>query len=103
MPALTPATPAAYSLLLGIPMDMDAARQLCAALLLCQKCQKPRQHCLLGLEVHYLLTVEQEELFLQLLATKDAAGALLLDKPTPELTLEETSACASLPELEENF
>ncbi|KAG5350443.1 hypothetical protein C0989_011038 [Termitomyces sp. Mn162] len=46
---------------------------------------------------------EQEELLLQLLAAKDATGALLLDEPTLELTLEEISACVSPPELEGNF
>ncbi|KAG5349469.1 hypothetical protein C0989_003606 [Termitomyces sp. Mn162] len=79
MPALTSAIPAACSLLLGISMDMDAARQLHAVLLLCWRCQKPGHfawHCPLGLEVHYLSMAEQEELLLQLLATKDAARAL---------------------------
>ncbi|KAG5730314.1 hypothetical protein E4T56_gene10526 [Termitomyces sp. T112] len=53
MPALTLAIPAAHPLLLGIPMDMDAARQLHTALLLCQRCQKPEHfawHYPLGLE-----------------------------------------------------
>ncbi|KAG5337083.1 hypothetical protein C0989_010876 [Termitomyces sp. Mn162] len=106
MPALTLAIPAACLLLLGILMDVDATRQLCTALLLCWRCQKPghfAQHCSLGLEVHYLSIVEQEELLLQLLAAKDAARALLLDKPTPELTPEEISTCTSPPELEEDF
>ncbi|KAG5332684.1 hypothetical protein C0989_006723 [Termitomyces sp. Mn162] len=39
------------------------------------------------------LGAEQEELLLQLLAAKDAARALLLDKP--ESTPEEISACTS--------
>ncbi|KAG5719505.1 hypothetical protein E4T56_gene11422 [Termitomyces sp. T112] len=60
-------------------------------------------HCLLGLEVHYLSALEQEELFLQLLATKDAAGALLLDEPSSELTLEEVNVSASPLELESDF
>ncbi|KAG5348968.1 hypothetical protein C0989_006832 [Termitomyces sp. Mn162] len=47
--------------------------------------------------------VEQEELLLQLLATKDATRAPLLDEPILELTLEEISACASPPELEGDF
>ncbi|KAG5723695.1 hypothetical protein E4T56_gene20257 [Termitomyces sp. T112] len=74
--------------------------------LLCLRCQKPGHfawHCLLGLEVHYLSMVEQEELLLQLLAMKDAAEALLLDEPILELTSEEISACALLPELEGDF
>ncbi|KAG5721929.1 hypothetical protein E4T56_gene18425 [Termitomyces sp. T112] len=98
MPALTPATPILCPLLLGIPMDVNVARQLCTALLLCWRCQKPghfAQHCLLGLEVHYLSTAEQEELLLQLLAMKDATRALLPDVPTPELTPEETSKCVA--------
>ncbi|KAG5334557.1 hypothetical protein C0989_003391 [Termitomyces sp. Mn162] len=105
MPTLTPAIPAAHLLLPSILMDVDAIRQLCIALLLCWRCQKPRHfvwHCPLGLKVPYLSIAEQEEL-LQLLAAKDAAGALSLDEPMPELTLEEISMCASPPELEENF
>ncbi|KAG5721938.1 hypothetical protein E4T56_gene18402 [Termitomyces sp. T112] len=88
MPAPTPAIPATCPLPLGIPIDMDAARQLHTVPLLCQRCQKPghfAQHCLLGSG-----------------AAKDAAGALLPDEPTPELTLEEISACVSPPELEED-
>ncbi|KAG5336893.1 hypothetical protein C0989_011639 [Termitomyces sp. Mn162] len=46
---------------------------------------------------------EQEKLLLQLLATMDAARAPLLDKPMPELTLEEISMSTSLLELEEDF
>ncbi|KAG5329905.1 hypothetical protein C0989_009177 [Termitomyces sp. Mn162] len=106
MLAFTPAIPAAHSLLPGISIDVDAARQLHAAPLLCWRCQKPghfAQHCPLGLKVHYLSMVEQEKLFLQLLAMKDAAGAPSLDEPTLELTLEEISACASPLELEEDF
>ncbi|KAG5339325.1 hypothetical protein C0989_004760 [Termitomyces sp. Mn162] len=106
MLAPTPAIPTTQPLLLGIPMDVDAARQLHTAPLLCQRCQKPRhfsQHCPLGLEVHYLSMAEQEELLLQPLAAKDAARALSPDEPTPELTLEEISVCTSLLELEEDF
>ncbi|KAG5353193.1 hypothetical protein C0989_009374 [Termitomyces sp. Mn162] len=106
MPAPTPAIPTACPLLLGIPMDVDAARQLCAVPLLCKRCQKPghlAQHCPLGLEACYLSTVEQEEPLLQLLAAKNAAGALSPDKLIPELTLEEISTCASPLELEEDF
>ncbi|KAG5333938.1 hypothetical protein C0989_004597 [Termitomyces sp. Mn162] len=106
MPALTPAIPTTHPLSPGIPMDVDTAKQLCAMPLLCQRCQKPRhfvQHCPLDLEVHYLAMAEQEELLPQLLAVKDAAGAPLSDKPILELTLEEISACASPPELEEDF
>ncbi|KAG5340929.1 hypothetical protein C0989_012552 [Termitomyces sp. Mn162] len=106
MPALTPAIPTVCLLPPGILMDMDAARQLHAAPLLCWRCQKPRhfaQHCPLGLEVCYLSMAEQEELLLQLLATKDTARAPLLDEPTLELTLKEISACTSPPELEEDF
>ncbi|KAG5348644.1 hypothetical protein C0989_009262 [Termitomyces sp. Mn162] len=87
-------------------MDVNATWQLHAALPLCQRCQKPGHfawHCLLGLEVCYLSMVEQEELLLQLLATKDAAGTLLLDEPTMELTPEKISVCTSPPELEEDF
>ncbi|KAG5348928.1 hypothetical protein C0989_007120 [Termitomyces sp. Mn162] len=106
MPAFTSAIPAAHPLPPGIPMDVDATRQLCTALLLCQRCQKPghfAQHCPLGLEVCYLSMAEQEELLLWLLAVKDAAGALLLDEPTLELTLKEISVCTSSPELEGDF
>ncbi|KAG5333496.1 hypothetical protein C0989_005618 [Termitomyces sp. Mn162] len=74
--------------------------------LLCWRCQKLghfAQHCFLGLEVCYLSTAEQEELLLQLLAVKDAARALSLDKPTPELTPKEISVCASPLKLEEDF
>ncbi|KAG5349028.1 hypothetical protein C0989_006497 [Termitomyces sp. Mn162] len=106
MPALTLAIPTTCPLLLGIYMDVDAARQPHAMPLLCWRCQKPKhfaQHCLLDLEVHYLSTAEQEELLLQLLAAKNAARALSPDKPTPELTLEEISAHISPLELEEDF
>ncbi|KAG5329699.1 hypothetical protein C0989_009362, partial [Termitomyces sp. Mn162] len=53
--ATTPVAPAAHPLLLGIPMDVDAAQQLYAALLLCQRCKELEpghfaQHCPLGLE-----------------------------------------------------
>ncbi|KAG6858821.1 hypothetical protein C0995_013706 [Termitomyces sp. Mi166 len=46
---------------------------------------------------------EQEELLLQLLAAKDAAGAPSLDNPVLELTLEEANGCFSSPELEGDF
>ncbi|KAG5333672.1 hypothetical protein C0989_005039, partial [Termitomyces sp. Mn162] len=55
MPALTLAIPAAHPLPPWIPVDMNAARQLYAAPLLCRRCQKPRHfawHCSLGLEFH---------------------------------------------------
>ncbi|KAG5335977.1 hypothetical protein C0989_012440 [Termitomyces sp. Mn162] len=104
--ALALAAPTTHPLPPGIPMDVDAAQQLHAALLLCQKCKKPghfAQHCSLGLEVHYLSAAEQEELLLQLLAAKDAAGALLLDEPSLELTLEEANVSTSPLELEGDF
>ncbi|KAG5329069.1 hypothetical protein C0989_010135, partial [Termitomyces sp. Mn162] len=94
VPALAPAAPATHPLSLEIPMDMDTAQQLCTVPLLCWRGKKPghfAQHCPLGLEVHYLSTVEQEELLLQLLATKDAARALSLDEPLLELTPEEAN------------
>ncbi|KAG5352646.1 hypothetical protein C0989_001268 [Termitomyces sp. Mn162] len=106
MPVLTPAIPAACPLLPGIPMDIDTAKQLYAALPLCQRCQKPghfAQHCPLGLEVCYLSMAEQEELLLQLLAAKDATRAPLLDKPMLKLIPEEISTCTSPPELEGDF
>ncbi|KAG5335984.1 hypothetical protein C0989_012412 [Termitomyces sp. Mn162] len=56
-----------------------------------------------GLEVHYPSMAEQEELLLQLLAARDATGALSPDEPTLELTPEEISACASPLELVEDF
>ncbi|KAG6896375.1 hypothetical protein C0993_008487 [Termitomyces sp. T159_Od127] len=90
----------------GIPMDIDAAQQHHPTLLLCWQCKKPghfAQHCLPGLEVCYFSTMEQEELLLQLLATKDAAGALSPDEPAPELASEESGACAPLLGLEEDF
>ncbi|KAG6875212.1 hypothetical protein C0993_010337, partial [Termitomyces sp. T159_Od127] len=104
-PAPAPAapTPQLYS---GIPMDVDAAQQHHPAPLLCQRCKKPGHfawHCPLGLEVHYLSTTEQEELLLQLLAAKDAAGAPSPDEPAPELAQEESGAYAPLPGPEEDF
>ncbi|KAG6871358.1 hypothetical protein C0993_003441, partial [Termitomyces sp. T159_Od127] len=75
-------------------MDVDAAQQHCPAPLLCQQCKKPghfAQHCPLGLEVRYLSTAEQEELFLQLLAAKDAAGAPSPDELAPKLAQKESS------------
>ncbi|KAG5335680.1 hypothetical protein C0989_000746 [Termitomyces sp. Mn162] len=106
VPALTPAAPAAHPLPLGILMDVDVAQQLHTAPLLCWRCKKPGHfawHCPLGLEVCYLSAAEQEELLLQLLATKDAAGALLPDEPLPELTLEEANMSTSPLELEGDF
>ncbi|KAG6863780.1 hypothetical protein C0993_010387, partial [Termitomyces sp. T159_Od127] len=91
-PALAPATPALRPLPPGIPMDVDAAWQHHAILLLCQRCKKPghfAQHCPLGLEVRYLSTTEQEELLLQLLAAKDTARAPSPDEPAPKLAQEE--------------
>ncbi|KAG5333802.1 hypothetical protein C0989_004764 [Termitomyces sp. Mn162] len=46
---------------------------------------------------------EQEELLLQLLATKDAAGAPSLDKSASELAPEEVGACSAPLELEGDF
>ncbi|KAG6883301.1 hypothetical protein C0993_006927 [Termitomyces sp. T159_Od127] len=105
-PALALATPAPRPLPLGIPMDVGVAQQHHPTLLLCQRCKKPghfARHCPLGLEVCYLSTTEQEELLLQLLAAKDAAGAPSLDEPAPELAQEESGAYAPLPGLEEDF
>ncbi|KAG6873495.1 hypothetical protein C0993_001393, partial [Termitomyces sp. T159_Od127] len=73
-------------------MDVDAARQHHATPLLCRQCKKPGHvawHCPLGMEVCYLSTAEQEELLLQLLAAKDAAGAPSPDELAPELAQEE--------------
>ncbi|KAG6899123.1 hypothetical protein C0993_000528 [Termitomyces sp. T159_Od127] len=87
-------------------MDVDTAQQHHSTLLLCQWCKKPKhfaQHCSLGLKVRYLSTVEQKELLLQLLATKDAAGAPLPDELALELALEGSGACAPLSGLEEDF
>ncbi|KAG6896956.1 hypothetical protein C0993_007884 [Termitomyces sp. T159_Od127] len=61
------------------------------------------QHCLLGLEVHYLSTAKQEELLLQLLATKDVAKAPSPDELAPELAPEESGACVPLLGVEEDF
>ncbi|KAG5329303.1 hypothetical protein C0989_009953, partial [Termitomyces sp. Mn162] len=94
VPALAPAALATHPLPPEIPMDVDMAQQLHMAPLLCQRCKKPGHfawHCPLGLEVCYLSTVEQEELLLQLLAAKDAARALSLDKPSLELTPEKAN------------
>ncbi|KAG6892236.1 hypothetical protein C0993_004471 [Termitomyces sp. T159_Od127] len=105
-PAPALATPALRSLPPGIPMDVDAARQHHATLLLCQQCKKPghfARHCPLGLEVCYLSTMEQEELLLQLLAAKDTTGAPSPDELAPELAQEESSAYAPLPSPEEDF
>ncbi|KAG6858414.1 hypothetical protein C0995_000229 [Termitomyces sp. Mi166 len=46
---------------------------------------------------------EQEELLLQLLVAKDAAGAPSLNDPMLELTLGEANGCSSPPELEGDF
>ncbi|KAG6872938.1 hypothetical protein C0993_001823 [Termitomyces sp. T159_Od127] len=105
-PAPAPVTPALQPLPPGIPMDVDAAWQHHATPLLCQRCKKPGHfawHCPLGLEVRYLSTTEQEELLLQLLAAKDAAGAPSPDEPAPELAQEESGAYAPLLGLEEDF
>ncbi|KAG6892023.1 hypothetical protein C0993_005140, partial [Termitomyces sp. T159_Od127] len=105
-PAPAPATPALRPLPPGIPMDVDAAWQHHATPLLCQRCKKPghfARHCPLGLEVRYLSTMKQEELFLQLLAAKDTAGAPSLDELAPKLAQEESGAYAPLPGLEEDF
>ncbi|KAG6867093.1 hypothetical protein C0993_006885 [Termitomyces sp. T159_Od127] len=61
------------------------------------------QHCLLGLEVRYLSTVEQEELLLQLLAAKDTAGASSPDEPALELAQKESGTYAPLLSMEEDF
>ncbi|KAG6859479.1 hypothetical protein C0993_003877 [Termitomyces sp. T159_Od127] len=105
-PAPAPATPAPRPLLPGIPMDVDAAQQHHAALLRCRWCKKPghfARHCLLGLKVHYLSTMEQEKLLLQLLAAKDAARAPSSNEPAPELAQEKSGAYAPLLGPEEDF
>ncbi|KAG6859112.1 hypothetical protein C0993_004509, partial [Termitomyces sp. T159_Od127] len=53
--------------------------------------------------VHYLSTTEQEELLLQLLAAKDAAGAPSPDELAPELAQEESGTYAPLLGPEEDF
>ncbi|KAG6899664.1 hypothetical protein C0993_008205 [Termitomyces sp. T159_Od127] len=106
VPAPAPATLALRPLPPGTSMDVDAAWQYHPALLLCQQCKRPGHfawHCPLGLEVRYLSTTEQEELLLQLLAAKNAAGALSSDEPALEVALEESDTCASLSGLEEDF
>ncbi|KAG6881205.1 hypothetical protein C0993_002408, partial [Termitomyces sp. T159_Od127] len=105
-PALAPAIPTPRPLPLGISMDVDTVRQHHPAPLLCWQCKKPEHfawHCLLGLEVRYLSTVEQEELLLQLLAAKNAAGALSPDELAPELAQEESGTYTPLLGLEEDF
>ncbi|KAG6863150.1 hypothetical protein C0993_012697 [Termitomyces sp. T159_Od127] len=105
-PAPAPATPALQPLPPGISMDVDAAQQHHATPLLCWQCKKPghfARHCPLGLEVRYLSTAEQEELLLQLLAAKDAAGAPSPNEPAPELAQEESGTYAPLPGPEEDF
>ncbi|KAG6867765.1 hypothetical protein C0993_011423 [Termitomyces sp. T159_Od127] len=84
---------------LGIPMDLDATLQHHFVPLLCWQCKKPghfAQHYLLGLEVHYLSTVEQEELLLKLLAAKNTAGAPSPNELALELTPERSGACTPL-------
>ncbi|KAG6882725.1 hypothetical protein C0993_009408 [Termitomyces sp. T159_Od127] len=106
IPAPAPATPVPRPLPPGIPMDVDAAQQHYPTPLLCWQCKKPRHiawHCPLGLEVCYFSTAELEELLLQLLAAKDAAGAPSPDEPALELAPEESGICAPLPGLEEDF
>ncbi|KAG6872201.1 hypothetical protein C0993_002319, partial [Termitomyces sp. T159_Od127] len=96
-PAPALATPALRPLPPSIPMDVDAAWQHHTTPLLCRRCKKPghfARHCPLGLEVRYLSTAEQEELLLQLLAAKDAAGAPSPNEPALELAQEESGAYA---------
>ena len=69
-------------------MDVDSSRQWANIPLLCRRCGTPghfARRCPLGLEVRYLAPEEQEELLLQLLAAKDAAGA-----PSPDVAAPET-------------
>ncbi|KAG6858723.1 hypothetical protein C0995_014448, partial [Termitomyces sp. Mi166 len=57
-----------------------------------------------GLEVHYLSSMEQEELLLQLLAAKNAFGDSSLGASSVDLSSEQVPGPAALPsELEENF
>ena len=54
-------------------------------------------YCLQGLEVQYLSSAEQEELLMQLLAAKDAAGMPSLDTAASESPLaEEVNAAIPL-------
>ncbi|KAG6898789.1 hypothetical protein C0993_004186 [Termitomyces sp. T159_Od127] len=106
VPALALATPAPKPLPPGISMDADAAQQHHPALLLYRQWRRPRHfawYCLLGLEVRYLSTMEQEELLLQLLAAKDAARALSPDELASKLAPEESGTCTPLLGLEEDF
>ncbi|KAG6875452.1 hypothetical protein C0993_009196 [Termitomyces sp. T159_Od127] len=87
-------------------MDVNMAWQHHPAPLLCWQCKKPghfARHCLLALEVHYLSTMEQEELPLQLLAAKDAARVPSPDEPAPELASEESGTYTPLLDPEEDF
>ncbi|KAG6863113.1 hypothetical protein C0993_012815, partial [Termitomyces sp. T159_Od127] len=82
-PAPALATPALRPLPPGIPMD---------------RCKKPGHFAW-----HCPLDLEQEELLLQLLAAKDAAGAPSPDEPALELAQEESGAYAPLLGPEEDF
>ena len=88
-------------------MDVNASCQCLSTLLLCCYCGKPGHfefYCPQGLEVHYLLPAEQEELLMQLLATKDAVGAPSLDTAVLE-TVSEELVVGNTPslEVEEDF
>ena len=75
-------------------MDVDSSRQRANIPLLCRRCGTPGHFarcCPLGLEVRYLAPEEQEELLLQLLATKDAARAPSPDVVAPETLEQEQS------------
>ena len=102
-----PAPPAPHPLLAGILMDVNTSWQHSFTLLCCCQCRKPghfARYCPQGLEVRYLLSVEQEELLMQLLAAKDATGTPLLDMAMLEsLSTEEVNAAVPLPEAEEDF
>ena len=102
-----PAPAPSRSLPAGVPMDVDASWQRSSTPLLCRRCGKPghfAHYCSQGLEVCYLSPTEQEELLMQLLAAKDAAGMPLLDMAVPEPPSEEAvNAAIPLPEAEEDF
>ena len=77
-PPSLPAPSAVPTLPPGAPMDVDSSCQRANIPLLCRCCGTPGHFarcCPLGLEVRYLALEEQEELLLQLLVAKDAAGA----------------------------
>ncbi|KAG5349394.1 hypothetical protein C0989_004192 [Termitomyces sp. Mn162] len=107
--ALAPAAPAAHLLFLGIPMDVDMAKQ--------PHNNSMWPHCYAGDArspgtLHSTVPwgwrsatflQQSRRNFLQLLAAKDTAGALSLDKPSLELTLEKANVSTSPPELEGNF